>query len=197
MPGRADDISATWTGELRRDRRHTRWAVLAAVAVHVLFFGLQLPETAAGERRGSERQVFVLRTPRFRPPPPRQRQIPEPRALRIPVPDPTPDDPEPLAPQRQAVAPLVLADTDLVLGLPEAPADPRPAQPMRVGGDVLPPVELHAPTPHYPEIARAARIGGIVQLEAVIDATGAVTEVRVIKDLPLGLDQAAVTAVRR
>ena len=198
MPDQDRDMSPTWADESRRDRRNTRWAVLAAVAIHVLFFRLQLPETVAAERRGPERPIFAVRTPRFEPPPPReQQQIPEPRALRIPVPDPTPDDPEPLAPAREAAAPIVLAHTDLVLGLPEAPPDPRPAGPMRVGGDVLPPVKRHAPPPRYTEIARAARIEGTVELEAVIDSTGAVTELRVIKALPLGLDQAAVDAVRR
>ena len=198
MPGQNRDMSATWASESDQDRRNVRWAVLVAVAIHVLFFRLQLPETAAGERHGPDRQVFVLRTPPFRQPPPReQRQIPERRSLRVPVPDPTPDDPEPLAPPREAVTPVVLVDTDLVLGLPEAPPDPRPAGPMRVGGDVLPPVKRHAPPPRYPEIARAARIQGTVQLEAVIDATGAVTELRLVKGLPLGLDQAALDAVRR
>ena len=48
--------------------------------------------------------------------------------------------------------------------------------------------------PRYPEVARAARVAGIVILEAVIGPDGRVTEVKVLRSVPL-LDAAAV--VRR
>ena len=50
--------------------------------------------------------------------------------------------------------------------------------------------------PVYPEIARAARVEGTVVMEAVLDPTGRVTQIRVIRSVPL-LDQAAVDAVRQ
>jgi protein TonB len=50
--------------------------------------------------------------------------------------------------------------------------------------------------PAYPPIARAARVEGIVILEAVIGEDGAVRDVRVLRSIPL-LDAAATEAVRQ
>ena len=50
--------------------------------------------------------------------------------------------------------------------------------------------------PHYPPHAQAARVEGTVVLDAVIDPTGRVTDVRVTHSVNL-LDQAAVEAVRQ
>jgi TonB family protein len=41
-----------------------------------------------------------------------------------------------------------------------------------------------------------ARIQGIVIVEAVIDRQGNVTEARILKPLPMGLDQEALRAIR-
>ncbi|MBA7605116.1 hypothetical protein ES703_12245 [subsurface metagenome] len=46
----------------------------------------------------------------------------------------------------------------------------------------------------YPEIARQARVEGVVIVEAITDIYGRVQVVKVIKSIPL-LDQAAVDAV--
>lgn len=54
-------------------------------------------------------------------------------------------------------------------------------------------VDVH---PAYPEVARAARVEGTVVLEAVLDTTGRITQLRVLKSVPL-LDQAALDAVRQ
>jgi protein TonB len=66
-----------------------------------------------------------------------------------------------------------------------------------VGGDVKPPVVISRVDPVYPEVARKARISGIVIIEAIIDKGGTVRDVKVLKGLPFGLDQAAADAVRR
>ena len=68
---------------------------------------------------------------------------------------------------------------------------------LRVGGDVKAPVVLQRVDPVYPEEARKARISGIVILEAIIDHTGAVKDVTVLKPLPFGLSEAAVDAVKQ
>lgn len=68
---------------------------------------------------------------------------------------------------------------------------------LHVGGDVKAPVVLAHVEPQYPEEARQARVSGIVILELLIDKTGAVREVTVLKGLPNGLSEAAVEAVRQ
>ena len=63
-------------------------------------------------------------------------------------------------------------------------------------GDVRPPELLLKVQPQYPEIARRARIEGKVVLEAVIDGSGNVVNVRVLRSVPL-LDGAATEAVKQ
>jgi len=62
---------------------------------------------------------------------------------------------------------------------------------------VTPPVVIDRVQPVYTETARRARVQGIVIVEAIISRTGQVENVRVLKGLPMGLDQAAVDAVKR
>ena len=50
--------------------------------------------------------------------------------------------------------------------------------------------------PVYPEIARAARVEGVVILEARVNKEGKVEEARVLRSIPL-LDQAAIEAVKQ
>jgi protein TonB len=50
--------------------------------------------------------------------------------------------------------------------------------------------------PEYPELAKRARVSGIVLLQVTIDETGSVTDVKIIRGHPL-LNQAAVDAVRQ
>ena len=49
--------------------------------------------------------------------------------------------------------------------------------------------------PAYPDIARMARVQGIVIIEAVIAPDGTVEQARVLRSQPL-LDEAALAAVR-
>ncbi|MEO6258989.1 MAG: TonB family protein [Thermoanaerobaculia bacterium] len=72
-----------------------------------------------------------------------------------------------------------------------------PDAPLRVGGDVKAPTIVNKVEPVYPEVARKARISGIVIVECTINKNGDVTDVHVLKPLPFGLDQAAADAVRR
>jgi protein TonB len=76
---------------------------------------------------------------------------------------------------------------------PAPPAQPRLA---RVGSGIREPKKLVHIAPEYPEIARRAGVQGVVILEAILDATGRVDSVRVLRSQPL-LDEAAIRAVRQ
>jgi len=67
---------------------------------------------------------------------------------------------------------------------------------VRAAGDIKPPKLVRRIEPDYPEIARQARVEGVVILEATTDVFGRVTGVRVLRSFPL-LDAAAVDAVRQ
>ena len=79
--------------------------------------------------------------------------------------------------------------------LPPLPP-PAPPEPIRLHSGMQAPRKTVDVVPIYPTIARMARVEGVVILEAVIDATGKVETVRVLRSIPL-LDQAAVDAVRQ
>src|SRR5262245_5221614 len=68
--------------------------------------------------------------------------------------------------------------------------------PLRVGGQVRPPVRIKEVPPVYPSIARSAQVQGDVVIEATIDENGKVADARVVKSVPM-LDQAALDAVRQ
>jgi protein TonB len=70
------------------------------------------------------------------------------------------------------------------------------AAPVRAAGEVKAPRLVRRVEPDYPELARQARVEGVVILEATADIYGRVTEVRVLRSIPL-LDAAAVEAVRQ
>ena len=70
----------------------------------------------------------------------------------------------------------------------------QPAEPMGIGEGVRPPTRTHGVLPVYPPAAVAAGVEGIVVLEATIGPTGEVTDVEVVRSVPL-LDGAAVAAV--
>ncbi len=87
---------------------------------------------------------------------------------------------------------------DITHGVVEPPPLPPPAvqKPLRVGGAIRTPVKVRDVAPVYPPIAQAARVQGIVILEATIGADGRVANARVLRSVSL-LDHAALEAVRQ
>ena len=85
-----------------------------------------------------------------------------------------------------------------VSGVPGAATSPPapPDGPVRVGSSIRQPVKIKDVPPVMPDIARSARIQGVVILEVTIDAQGRVSNARVLRSIPL-LDQAALDAVRQ
>jgi TonB family protein len=128
-----------------------------------------------------------------------------------------PPDPKQPAIEPEKVRPLkdlTIIDLDAQPPYPdesleEATAeDEKPAPPREAGAAPAPPPPapaglLEGPTlvtrvePVYPDVARRAGIEGTVELEVSIDAKGKVTEVEVVRGLPLGLSDAAADAVRK
>jgi protein TonB len=84
-------------------------------------------------------------------------------------------------------------DIQTVIAAP-TPADDRP---IYVGGAVKKPEILSRIEPRYTEAARLAHTEGVVVLQAIIDEQGYVTQLKVLRSLPMGLDQAALDAVRQ
>lgn len=188
----------TFAEEESQDKKALRIALIVAVVLHGALFALKFPELAAQTAEEKKQKVYVVQQVRFRPPPPEQKQeIPKPRAKKVPIPDPTPDEPEPIRLEEEIEQDIELPTDDIIFGIPEGPPPAEPSGPIHVGGDMNPPEKIHAPQPQYTEIARKARIQGVVIVQAIIDKQGNVTSVKLLKGLPMGLDQAALDAIKQ
>lgn len=189
----------TFALEYDEDNKTLRNALIVAAVFHLVFFVVKFPDWQVRAAEDQKKQkIYVVQQVRFKQPPPKQEQkVPEKKKKKVPIPDPTPDEPEPIRMPDEEQPQLDLPDTDLVFDIPEGPPPAEPEGPIIVAGDVVPPEKLHAPQPVYTEMARKARIQGVVIVQAIIDKEGEVTNVKILKGLPMGLDQSAVDAVKR
>lgn len=73
---------------------------------------------------------------------------------------------------------------------------PQTLEPVRVGQSVRQPIKTHDAKPVYPPEAQSAGVQGVVILEAVVGTDGKVTDVKVLRSIPL-LDAAAIAAVKQ
>jgi TonB family protein len=90
--------------------------------------------------------------------------------------------------------------TQFVTGpLPEQTAATTPpvGDVVRLGPGVSPPTILSRVEPEYTEEARAARYQGTVVLEVIVRADGTADIARIVRPLGLGLDEAAMKAVKQ
>ena len=180
-------------------RRAVRLGIAAAIVAHIVLFIIVFPSYYEAKilKVGSTPRVYRLKSVKFQQPPkPRvRRTVSKPKARAVPVPDATPDDPEPIAREESIdISDLDFPEVGDSVVIPEGPSGPA-IGPMQISGNVLAPVRIYSPDPHYPEEARHARVQGVVILRTIIDTDGNVTDVKVLKRLPSGLTEAAVEAV--
>jgi periplasmic protein TonB len=182
-------------------------AGLAALVLVPILASTELPAPTTGVR------AFLVEPPAIAPPPPppppapaaaAARPVPAPSApARFVAPVSTPDSITPEEGLDLGVEGGVAGGVEggveggvvggIIGGLPEAPP---PAQPLRVGGNISEPKKLRHVAPEYPDLARQARIQGMVIVEAMIGADGRVGDVSILRSLPM-LDEAAVAAVKQ
>ena len=91
------------------------------------------------------------------------------------------------------------SDSDAASAPVPAPAAPHapPSAPEAAPGLVEPATAATRVEPAYPDLARRSGVEGAVELEVSIDASGRVTDVEVLRGLPMGLSEAAADAVRK
>ena len=178
-------------------------AVLGVAMVVRLVATTELPDPPIATRFMMAAAVEVPDVP---PPPPRAVQPTAPAVSQNAIPLKAPDTiaPEPPRdlPEAVAIGPGVIVGTpgdavgDVIGEPPRRPVQAAPPEPVRPGGNIRPPQKIHHVPPVYPTMAQAARVSGVVILEALIAEDGSVREVKVLSSKPL-LDEAAVAAVRQ
>jgi protein TonB len=205
-------FAGSFVGSSARPR--SRWTLLGSLAAHlvILIALVVLPLMAATDTLVAPRQVIEF-VPA--PPPPPIPAIKPPVQHRTVAPPINPNAAPPesgttIAPETELPpATPGIPDAGFPVTSGRAPdgligrsvatlsaPPPQNTQPVPVGGQIRAPRRITYVPPVYPTIAQTARVEGDVIVEALIDETGVVRNVRVLRSIPL-LDRAAVDAVSR
>lgn len=140
-------------------------------------------------------------TPASQAPPQQAPTQPDPRLLDKPVPPPA--DPQPADPQVTPADPNPFGvnrdgnGNGTRGGIRGSGGDNVDDVALPVGGPITRPQIIPGTKaePHYTELARQARLQGVVVLQATIDERGNVVDIQILKRLRFGLDEEAVKAV--
>ncbi|MCC6992086.1 MAG: energy transducer TonB [Acidobacteria bacterium] len=204
------DVTRPFSGAGARSRLTVPLSIAAHTTAVVAIVVVPLLATDALPALHSRVEYSVI-TPLLPPEPPRPRiaRAPEPPmanpdAAPLVTPDRITEEP---AWQRDPIS-TIDAGAGIINGLergadllappppPPPPSPPGPKGPVVVGGRVTAPARTSYVAPVYPAIAQAARVQGLVVIQATIGTDGAVVDATVLRSVPL-LDQAALTAVRQ
>jgi protein TonB len=176
-------------------------AVVVAIFVAPIFATADLPDP---RRPLTFEAITPIATPTIPVTPRPQPTQPSQTIAAFPVVEPSelpPDLPpiDPPAPRIDAcdscgVVGVPIGDGPVGHDLMPPPVTRAPKDPIPVGGNIRPPTRVVYVAPIYPQLALAARKEGTVILQAVIDETGNVREVKVLRSVQL-LDDAAIQAV--
>jgi len=181
---------------IRSDNTLLKKSFLASILIHLIMLWVVFPSGAGDQAIQAEEQDVVIKE--FTPPPPKKKPPKRKRVMvkrtNVVIPDPKPDEPE-------VQQEYVWQDED------ESPLDaidwvydPGGDQgPIRADGvRVKMPECYEKKLPVYPELARKARIKGVVILQVVIDTNGRITSAKVISSpgKQFGFDAAALEAVK-
>ena len=194
--GNRSESTSFYPQEPDDDRRTLRLAMVLAIVVHAVLFAVNLPEFSSASAEVKQTQVFMTRPIRFKPQTPARQKTPRPNARRVPIPDPTPNDPEPILRNLPSEQRIDLSLDSLLGDVPSPPDPPRSAVPLQYHSSMVRPERIAGLQPRYTEVARRARLEGVVILRAVITRQGDVRDVKIVKPLGLGLDEAAAETVR-
>lgn len=203
------DVTRPFDGVGARSRYTVPLSIVAHTAAVVALVVVPLLATDALPGLQSRIEYSVV-TPLVPPEPPRPRVIEAPEIAMA-----NPDAAPVVAPDRISEEPAWQRDginsVDDGLGVvaggiergvdvlapppPAAPPEPQ-VRTVRPGGQIKYPTKTHDAAPVYPAIAQAARVQGIVIIQATIGIDGAVVDAAVLRSVPL-LDEAALVAVRQ
>jgi len=64
----------TFAREYEDDKKNMRIAVGVAIALHIVFFLIRVPEMIAQQQEAKKAKVYVVQQVRFKPPPPKQQK---------------------------------------------------------------------------------------------------------------------------